>query len=104
MFFKLIIPSWALHSERIPILATIRFGELEPLTACHFGHLASESLPNMKLLVFLSLACLFSSALAVNFIDIVMEEWEDWKLSHSKLQFLSLHLPFGHCTFSQYSR
>jgi hypothetical protein len=34
----------------------------------------------MKLLVFL--ACLFGTAFSISFIDIVMEEWQDWKLNH----------------------
>jgi hypothetical protein len=36
----------------------------------------------MKLFVIL-MVCLVSDAFAVNFVDIIMEEWEDWKLSHS---------------------
>jgi hypothetical protein len=26
---------------------------------------------------------LFGYSLAINFVDIIMEEWQDWKLSHS---------------------
>ena len=43
---------------------------------------------NTKILLVL-LICFYSNAMSISFIDIVMEEWQDWKLSHRKFQILT---------------
>jgi hypothetical protein len=38
----------------------------------------------MKAAFLIAFPVLISGVLAVSFFDIVLEEWEDWKLSHRK--------------------